>query len=72
VCAPPAGFVDKPHPATAPAEQLVSHTEQIVIDRAHPVVAEAMNKPLNRVIRPSSSLPGVFGDYMLARSLCPW
>jgi hypothetical protein len=25
VCAPPAGFADKPHPAIA-AEQLVSHT----------------------------------------------
>jgi hypothetical protein len=65
VCAPPAGFVDKPHPAIAPAEQLVSHSEQIVIDRAYPVVSEAMNKPLNRVIRQSSALPGVLGDYML-------
>jgi hypothetical protein len=65
VCAAPAGFVDKPHPAIAPAEQLVSHSEQIVIDRAYPVVSAAMNKPLNQVIRQSRSLPGVFGDYML-------
>jgi hypothetical protein len=65
VCAPPPGFLDKAHPAIVPAEQLVSHTEQIVIDRAYPVVSEAMNKPLNQVIRQSSSLPGVFGDYML-------
>jgi hypothetical protein len=65
VCAPPAGFVDKPYPAIAPAEQLVSHTEQVVIDRAYPAVSEAMNKPLNQVIRQWSSLPGVFADYML-------
>ena len=55
----------QPHPAIAPAEQLVSHTEEIVIGRAYSVVSEAMNKPLNQVIRQSSSLPGVFGAYML-------
>jgi hypothetical protein len=64
-CAPPAGFHDTPHPAIAPAEQLVSHTEEVVIDRPLPVVVKAMNKPLNDTIRQSSKLPGVSGDFML-------
>jgi len=32
-CAPPPGFVDAPHPQVAPVEDLVSHSEDIVIDR---------------------------------------
>src|SRR6516165_1095005 len=66
-CAPPAGFVDAPHPPIAPAEQLVSHQEEIVIARAYGVVSAAMNKPLNQAIHQSSSLPGVSGDYMLTQ-----
>ena len=30
-CTAPAGFQDNPHPAIAPMDQLVSHTEEIVI-----------------------------------------
>jgi hypothetical protein len=67
VCIPPPGFVDTPHPRIAPAGQLVSHTEEIVIDRPIWVVSAAMNKPLKQAIRPSSSLPGVSGDYMLTK-----
>lgn len=66
-CAPPPGFHDAPHPAIASAEQLVSHTEEIVIPRPLLVVAAAMDKPLNKTIRKSNSLPGVAGDYMLTK-----
>jgi Polyketide cyclase / dehydrase and lipid transport len=64
-CAPPPGFRDAPHPAIAPPEQLVSHTEEILIDRPLSVVSAAMSKPLNQAIRRSKSLPGVSGDFML-------
>jgi hypothetical protein len=67
VCSPPAGFHDAPHPAIAPVEQLVSHTEEIVIPRPFSVVSAAMHKPLEKTILKSSSLPGVSGDYMLTK-----
>jgi hypothetical protein len=66
-CAPPHGFRDAPHPAIAPPEQLVAHTEEILIDRSLSVVSDAMNKPLSQVIRGSNSLPGVSGDFMLTK-----
>jgi len=66
-CAPPPGFVDTPHPAIAPAEQLVSHTEEITIDRPLSVVLASLNKPLKDTIHKTSSLPGVSGDYMLTK-----
>jgi len=64
-CVPPAGFKDARHPSIAPAEQMVSHTEQILIARPMSVVSAAMKKPLEKTIVKSSSLPGVSGDYML-------
>jgi hypothetical protein len=64
-CAPPAGFRDGPHPAISPPEQLVSHSEEILISRPLAVVSAAMDKPLNQAIRQSDSLPGVSGDFML-------
>src|SRR5258708_37810709 len=66
-CAPPPGFQDGPHPVIAAPDQLVSHTEVIVISRPFSVVSEAMNKPLEKTINQSDSLPGVSGDYMLTR-----
>jgi hypothetical protein len=66
-CAPPPGFRDSPHPAIAPAEQLVAHTEEIRISRPLSAVSDAMNKPLNQVLRGSNSLPGVSGDFMLTK-----
>lgn len=66
-CVPPAGFKDGPHPEIAPVEQLVSHTEEIVIARPYSVVSAAMNKPLEKTILKSDSLPGVSGDYMLTK-----
>jgi hypothetical protein len=64
-CVPPDGFHDAPHPVIGPSEQLVPHTEEIVISRPFSVVSDAMNKPLEKTINKSESLPGVSGDYML-------
>ena len=66
-CAPPSGFHDTPHPTIAPTEQLVSRAEEIVIARPYSVVSAAMNKPLEKTILKSDSLPGVSGDYMLTQ-----
>jgi hypothetical protein len=66
-CAPPVAFKDASHPEIAPPEQLVSHTEEILIDRPLSVVSDAMNKPLNQALRGTDSLPGVSGDFMLTK-----
>ena len=66
-CAPPLGFRDASHPSIDPAEQLVSHTEEVVIARPMSVVSAVMNKPLEKTILKSNSLPGVSGDYMLTK-----
>ena len=66
-CAPPPGFRDAPHPSIDPAEQLVSHMEEVVIARPISVVSAVMNKPLEKTILKSNSLPGVSGDYMLTK-----
>ncbi len=66
-CTPPPGFQDAPHPVIAAPDQLVSHTEVIVIPRPFSAVLDAMNKPLEKTIHKSDSLPGVSGDYMLTK-----
>lgn len=66
-CTPPAGFVDTPHPAIAPAEQLVAHTEEITIDRPLSVVLNAVDKPIKDTFHKTGSLPIVSGDYMLTK-----
>ena len=66
-CAPPPGFREAPHPVIAPADQLVAHTEEILIGRPLSMVSGAMNTPLNQVLRGSNSLPGVSGDFMLTK-----
>jgi hypothetical protein len=66
-CVPPPGFNDTPHPVIAPPEQLVAHTEEILIYRQFSVVSDAMNRPLNQALRGSGSLPGVSGDFMLTK-----
>ena len=66
-CTVPAGFLDNPHPAIAPMDQLVSHTEEVVIGRPLPAVADAMDKPLKEAIHQSKALPGVAGDFMLTK-----
>ena len=68
-CVPPPGFRDIPHPAIAPVDQLVSHTEEVVIHRPlNDVIREAEQTSLNQAIRKSDSLPGVSGTYELRGS----
>ena len=66
-CAPPPGFHDGPHPVIGAPDQLVPHTEVIDISRSFRIVSDAMNKPLEKTINKSESLPGVSGDYMLTQ-----
>lgn len=67
VCSPPAGFKDTPPPAIAPMEQLVSHTEEIVIHQPlDAVLAEAEHTSLNQAIKKADSLPGVAGTVVLS------
>jgi hypothetical protein len=68
-CGPPPGFVDIPHPALAPAEQLVSHTEEISVNRTISDLLDAAAKTnLKDEIRKGGSLPTVSGEYMLTRT----
>ncbi len=65
-CTPPPEFVDTPHPIVAPIENLVSHTEEIVIERPLAVVLDVEAKTsLEDAIDKNSSLPHVSGTYML-------
>ena len=65
-CTPPPDFKDTPHPAIAPIDQLVSHTEEVVVNRPLDVVlAESERTSLNQAVRKSDSLPGVSGTYAL-------
>jgi hypothetical protein len=65
-CSPPPGFVDIAHPALVSAEQIVSHTEEITVDRTIAELLDAAAKTnLKDVIRKGGSLPTVSGEYML-------
>jgi hypothetical protein len=66
-CVPPSGFIDIPHPAITSAEELVSHTEEITIDRSLDKVLDDAKKPLKDTIHKTSSLPSVSGDHMLTQ-----
>jgi len=67
-CVPPPVFVDVPHPAIAPAEQMISHTEEITIDRPLAVALKAADEPLKNAVHHTGALPGVAGDYVLSGS----
>ena len=67
VCVPPSGFVDTPRPAIADAKELVSHTEEVTLDRPLGKVLEESNKPLKDTIHKTNSLPGVSGEHMLTQ-----
>jgi hypothetical protein len=66
-CAPGPEFVDTPHPAIGRAEEFVSHTEEITIERPLAVVLSAVDKPIKDTFKKTDSLPTVSGDYMLAK-----
>src|ERR1700744_6132953 len=62
-CALPQGFKDTPHPEIAPVEQLVSHTEEIVVAKPIDTVrSNSQRTPLKQAIKKSDSLPGVAGE----------
>jgi hypothetical protein len=66
ICAPPPGFIDKPHPPVAAPERLVAHTEQITVAHSLVQVLETNAKvSLKEGIRTAGSLPGVTGEYLL-------
>lgn len=63
---PPAGFVDTPPPAVAGPDKLVSHTEEIVIDRPLAVVLASVDAtPLADTISGAGGLPGVAATHTL-------
>lgn len=65
-CELPPGFVDTPHPEIAPLEDLVSHTEEIMIERPFAKLREAASRtPLKIEIDRTSGLPGVAGTRKL-------
>ena len=64
-CVRPPGFTDTPHPAVAPVDRLVSHSEDIIIDRPVAVVVSAADKPLQDALHHPNSLPGVDDDLSL-------
>src|SRR5215470_740523 len=66
-CVPPPGFVDTPAPTVAAVKELVSHTEEITIDRRLAVVLNSIDKPLEDTIHKTNSLPGVSGSHMLTQ-----
>lgn len=67
-CVPPPGFVDTPHPELAPVEELLSHTEEITIERPLAVLRDLSSKtPLEQTIDRTSSLPGVSGTHRLTQ-----
>lgn len=67
-CAPPPGFVDTPHPEIAPIEKLISHVEEITIERSlAALLAEASRTRLEQTIDRTSGLPGVSGTQRLTQ-----
>ena len=67
-CRPPKSFVDTPHPAVAPADQLVSHAEDVDIARPlAEVLRSTRATPLQKTIRSAGSLPSVSGTYSLTK-----
>src|SRR5215469_13930691 len=66
-CVPPPGFVDTPAPIVAAVKELVSHAEEINIDRPLSAVLNSLDKPLEDIIHKTNSLPGVSGSYMLTK-----
>ena len=63
-CTPPPDFVDTPHPEIAPPEELVTHIEEVTIDRPLAAVLELNSKTPLRINR-SGDLPGVTGTHRL-------
>jgi hypothetical protein len=68
-CVPPPGFVDPPHPEVAPVDDLVSHTEDIVIARPLTSVLKIVQAmTLADTVRRTKGLPGITGTYLLTKN----
>jgi hypothetical protein len=65
-CEPPAGFINPPRPEIAPLDELMGHTEEIVVARPIVDAARSANRPLQEAIRPTKDLPGVSGTFRLS------
>src|SRR5579863_8658323 len=66
VCSPPPGFQDTPHPTIASLDQLVSHTEEMIVPKSlDDVLAQDEHKSLKQAIKKADNLPGVAGTYVL-------
>jgi hypothetical protein len=63
-CVPPAGFVDTPRPEIAASEELVTHIEEVTIERPLAAVLDLNSKTPLRINR-SGALPGVTGIHRL-------
>jgi hypothetical protein len=71
-CELPPGFVDNSHPEIAPIEELVSHTEEVTIERSIAVLRDAASRtPLKIEIDRTSGLPGVTGTRRLTEVRFP-
>jgi hypothetical protein len=71
-CELPPGFVDSPHPEIAPVEELVSHTEEVTIERSMAVLQySAARTPLEQGIDRTSGLPSVTGTHRLTEVKFP-
>src|SRR5688572_25807059 len=65
-CEPPPGFVNPPRPDIGPLEELLSHTEQLVIARGFSDLMKIPSRPLQETIRPMKDMPGVSGTFRLS------
>src|SRR5687768_3325443 len=63
-CVPPAGFVDTPRPEMAASEELVTHIEEVTIERPLAAVLDLNSKTPLRINR-TGALPGVIGVHRL-------
>jgi len=66
-CEPPPGFVDPARPEIAPLEELVAHTEQLVIARGFADLMKIPSRPLEETMRPMKDMPGVSGTFRLSK-----
>jgi hypothetical protein len=67
-CVPPPEFKDSSPPQIAAVDQLVCHTEEVILNRSFEVVMKELEASQRRglvPIRKSDALPGVSGTYLL-------
>ena len=65
-CEPPPGFVNPSRPDIGPLDELLAHTEQLVIAREFSELMKIPSRPLQETIRPMKDMPGVSGTFRLS------